>query len=146
MKLGILVAWLALIAVPAAANETGRILFEENCSGCHQVGGIGSPGLAPPLIEDALWAALGEDASPYLAGVLIGGLSGTIISGGETYVGLAMPAQQWMSDTDLTAVADYVLNDLNGLGVQPAPELFAQTRLSPPSHADLRQLRKDAAE
>jgi hypothetical protein len=72
----------------------------------------------------------------------MGGLSGTIVAQGNTYAGLAMPAQEWMSDKDMSAVADYVLNDLNGLDLTISPELFAGAREAPLTHAELRSLRK----
>lgn len=142
MRLSPIPVVLALLAAPAHAGEAGELLFNDNCSGCHQLGGVGSPGLAPPLVDSELWGALGGKAASYVAGVLTGGLSGTIVADGNTYTGLAMPSQAWMSDQDMSAVADYVLNDLNGLGLTIAPELFRETRGAPLTHADLRSLRK----
>ena len=52
---------------------------------CHQLGGVGSPGVAPPLVDGELWGALGDKAERYFAGVLIGGLSGTIAADGEVF-------------------------------------------------------------
>lgn len=142
MRLSPIPVVLALLAAPAHAGEPGELLFNDNCSGCHQLGGVGSPGLAPPLVDGELWGALGDKAERYFAGVLVGGLSGTIVADGNTYAGLAMPAQEWMSDEEMSAVADYVLNDLNGLDLAVSPELFAGTRQAPPTHAELRSLRK----
>ena len=133
-----------LFAAPVMAGEAGEQLFVDSCSGCHQVGGIGSPGLAPPLVDPALWTGLGQDAPRYLAGVLLGGLSGKITAMGSDYVGLVMPPQDWMSDAELKAVADYVLNDLNGLDVTVDEALVAETRAAVPSHGDLRTVRKTA--
>lgn len=134
----------ALLGAPAMADDTGRALFEDNCSGCHQLGGTGQPGLAPPLIDDTLWFGLGSRSPDYLAGVLMGGLTGTIVAGGERFIGLAMPPQDWMSDEELAAVADYVLDDLNGLDLDMPLDLLAATRQAPPSHAELRAIRKQA--
>lgn len=142
MRLSPIPVVLALVAAPAHAEEAGELLFNDNCSGCHQLGGVGSPGLAPPLVDGELWGALGDKAERYFAGVLIGGLSGTIAADGNTYTGLAMPSQAWMSDDEMLAVADYVLNDLNGLDLTISPELFAGTREAPLTHAELRSLRK----
>lgn len=142
MRLSPIPVVLALLAAPAHAGEAGELLFNDNCSGCHQLGGVGSPGLAPPLVDGELWGALGDRAQRYFAGVLMGGLSGTIVADGNTYTGLAMPSQAWMSDDQMLAVADYVLNDLNGLDLTISPELFAGIREAPLTHAGLRSLRK----
>ena len=142
MRLSPIPVVLALLAAPAHAGQAGELLFNDNCSGCHQLGGVGSPGLAPPLVDGELWGALGGKAASYFADVLIGGLSGTIVADGNTYTGLAMPSQAWMSDDQMLAVADYVLNDLNGLDLTISPELFAGTREAPLTRAGLRSLRK----
>lgn len=135
---------LALFGAPASADDAGRVLYEDNCSSCHQLGGTGQSGLAPPLVDKTLWVALGEQSTNYLAGVLFGGLTGTIVAGGERFIGLAMPPQDWMTDEEMRAVADYVLNDLNGLSLEISRETFAALRPSPPSHSDLRAQRKQA--
>lgn len=126
------------------ADETGEALFIDNCSGCHQLAGAGQAGLAPPLADPALWTGLGPRSTDYLAGVMMGGLTGTITAGGQKFIGLAMPPQDWMTDAELQAVADYVLNDLNGLGLTMPAETLAALREAKPSHADLRALRKEA--
>lgn len=135
---------LALLGAPALADESGRVLYEDNCSGCHQRGGTGQSGLAPPLVDKALWDGLGQESTHYMAGVLFGGLTGTIVAGGERFIGLAMPPQDWMTDAEMQAVADYVLNELNGLGLEVSGDTFAALRPSPPSHSDLRAQRKQA--
>lgn len=135
---------LALLGAPASAAEAGHVLFDETCSGCHQVGGVGQSGLAPPVATEELWLAMGDKAEIYLAGILMGGLTGTIVSNGETYMGLAMPPHNWLSDDEALAIADYVLNDLNGLGVAVTLAPIAEAREKPPSHAALRAMRKEA--
>ena len=142
MRLSPIPVVLVLLAAPAHGEGAGEFLFNDNCSGCHQLGGVGSPGLAPPLVDEELWGTLRGKAASYVAGVLMGGLSGTIVADGNTYTGLAMPSQAWMSDEDMSAVADYVLNDLNGLELTVLPELFTETRGAPLTHAELRSLRK----
>ena len=145
MRLGIAsLLVLALSGAPVLADETGRTLFDENCSSCHQAGGTGQSGLAPPLVDRPLWTGLGPQSTEYLAGILIGGFSGTIVAGGERFIGLAMPPQDWMTDAELLSVSDYVLNELNGLGIEISADAIARQRLARPSHADLRALRKQA--
>lgn len=134
----------ALLGAPALADDTGEQLFVDTCSGCHQLGGIGQPGLAPPLLDKPLWDGLGDRAPNYLAGIMVSGLTGTITAGGQKFIGLAMPPHDWMSDEEMLAVATYVLQDLNSLPAELTPDVIAETRASPPSHADLRALRKEA--
>jgi mono/diheme cytochrome c family protein len=133
-----------LLVAPVVAQDAAEALFEDNCGACHQSGGVGLPGLAPPLVDAQLWAGLGEEAPKYLAGVMLGGLSGTIEAGGQSYIGLVMPTQGELADADLIAIADYVLNDLNQTGLTLDPALLAQTRAAIPSHKTLRDLRKTA--
>ncbi|WP_417308727.1 c-type cytochrome [Devosia sp.] len=133
-----------LLAAPVTAGEPGEQLFVDNCSGCHQLGGVGQPGLAPPLVDPELWAGLGDKAPNYLVGVLFGGLTGQITAQGQVYIGVAMPPQSWMTDEELQLVADYVLQDLNDLEVAVDPALIETTRAAPPSHADLRETRRSA--
>ena len=42
-----------------AASLDGAALFEAHCSACHSAGGVGTPGLAPPLDRPEFWQALG---------------------------------------------------------------------------------------
>lgn len=137
----LLAALASLLAVPALAAD-GKAVFGEVCAACHQPGGVGAPGLAPPLVDAALWKRLGSSAPAYVAGVLVGGLSGSIEAGGERYVGLVMPPQEGFDDATLAAVATYLLKDLNGLPLAVEPSLIAGTRAAVPSHSALRTLRK----
>ncbi|BBE72414.1 c-type cytochrome [Oharaeibacter diazotrophicus] len=133
-------AALAALVAPALAAD-GKAVFETVCVACHQEGGVGAPGLAPPLVDPELWSRLGDKAGAYVTGVLVAGLSGKIEAVGQTYVGVAMPSQEALSDEELVAVATYVLHDLNHLDVAiPAPP-----RADPPSHKALRAMRKGDA-
>lgn len=131
----------ALFAPPALATD-GKAVFEEVCAACHQAGGVGAPGLAPPLVDPELWQRLGDKAPQYVAGVLVGGLSGTITAGGEKYVALVMPPQEGLDDATLAAVGTYVLKDLNATGHTVGTALIAATRGAVPSHGALRTMRK----
>ncbi|MCX5497248.1 cytochrome c [Kaistia dalseonensis] len=141
----LIAAGLALLTAPALADG-GRALFNDNCSGCHQIGGIGSPGLAPPLVDPALFSAFGANAPAYVAGVLLGGLSGQIVANGETYTGLAMPSQSWLTDEELAELTNYVLGELNGMDVRMTASALAKMRAKAPSHVDLLTRRHEAAQ
>lgn len=132
---------LALAASPALAAD-GAALFAGTCAACHGDGGIGVPGLAPPLVDAELWTALGDKTPAYLAGVMAGGLSGKITVKGVDFVGLVMPPQTEIPDADLAAIGAYVLKDLNGLSAAPDEAAIAAAKATPPTHKALRALRR----
>lgn len=129
-------------ALPGAALADGAALFADNCAACHAEGGVGTPGLAPPLVDAELWTRLGPKAPDYIAGVLTSGLTGRITVAAVDYIGLAMPEQTQLTPAEMAEVASYVLQTLNGLEQPVTEELAAATLASPPDHAALRKLRK----
>jgi putative membrane-bound dehydrogenase-like protein len=93
-----------------ALNEQQQILFEKGrgiyqtlCTGCHQPGGIGLEGLAPPLL-DSEWV-LGPVDRPVR--ILLHGLSGPVRVGGVLWK-LEMPALGQLSDEDIAGVLTYL--------------------------------------
>lgn len=129
--------------LPGAAAADGATLYAETCAACHGEGGAGTPGLAPPLNLAEFWAGLGDRAPAYVAGVLSAGLTGRITAGGIDYIGLAMPAQAHLTPEESAEVATYVLASLGGQdGLAVTPAMVEADRAAPPSHADLRALRK----
>ncbi len=108
----VLTAALLGVSTGAAAAD-GASLFAENCVACHQEGGIGTAGLAPPLVSDTLKKAAGVQRD-YVPLVIIHGLSGPIKVKGQLYVS-AMPPRSDLSDEDVAALANYVEAELNGL-------------------------------
>lgn len=131
---------LAAVA-PAAHAQDGKALFDSVCAACHQAGGVGNPGIAPPLNDAAFWQRLGDKSPGYVAGVMTAGLSGMIQSGGQVYAGLVMPPQA-LTDEELAAVGTYLLGTLNQTGQAIDTGLIAKTRAAPPSHSALQKLRK----
>lgn len=122
----------ALLGVSSGgAAADGASLFSENCVACHQAGGVGTPGLAPPLVSDTLKKA-GSAQRDYVALVVIHGLSGPIKVKGQLYVS-AMPPRADFSDDDVAILANYVEQDLNGL---------AADQFKPMAAADIAELRK----
>ena len=129
----------------AAADATlaeGERVFASVCQACHQAGGVGAPGLAPPLAGTLTGALASEPGRKYLALVLIHGLSGPIRSQGQLYTG-AMPVQADLGDAQLAAVATYVAQTLNGLAdVSFTVDDLALARTEQVTHKALRQLRE----
>lgn len=130
-------------ATPALAADPapGEALFSENCAVCHNEGGIGTPGFAPPLNRPGLWSALGDDAATYLNGVTTHGLNGTITAAGEKYVGLAMPAVEGLSDDEMAAINSWVLGTLGKSDKVVSAGDVAKARAQKTSAADLRAMR-----
>jgi mono/diheme cytochrome c family protein len=136
---------LGLGSLPALAEGVdGKTGFADSCSACHAPMGEGTPGIAPPLVDAALWSTLGDRQGSYITGVILGGLTGKIEAAGQTYVGLAMPAHNFLADEEIVAIANYVLSDLNGQTPSVDTALVAATRVAVPSHAQLRAMRKAA--
>lgn len=143
MRLTAAIILLAGLGSPAAAHaEDEAALFEASCAACHQSGGIGNPGIAPPLNDPALWQRLGARAPDYVAGVMISGLSGTITAGGQMYAGLIMPSHASLTDADLAAIGTFILSTVNATGLTLDVAHIEAARQAKPSHADLRKLRK----
>ena len=125
------------------AAERGLQVYESNCMVCHQAGGQGMPGLAPPL-AGAQWARLAM-ARNYVPGVLLAGMNGSLQLESGTFVGV-MPPQNRLSDEDLAAVANYLFTTLNGRADWQAltAEELAALRASPAPVSALRAMRKQA--
>jgi mono/diheme cytochrome c family protein len=142
-----LAAALLLVSSGIAAAD-GASLFSENCVACHQTGGVGTPGLAPPLVSDTLKKAGGAQRD-YVALVIIHGLSGPIKVKGQTYVS-AMPPRGDFSDDDVAGLANYVSQDLNGLAADQYAPLattdIANLRKTTVDHQTLRDMRSKFGE
>ncbi|QLF93723.1 cytochrome c [Pseudomonas sp. ABC1] len=127
-------------AIPAFADD-GQALFVQNCSSCHGTDAEGIEGLAPPLHNPELWQALGDNSARYIAGVMTGGLSGTISAKGLDYFGLVMPPQSHIDSADLQRIARYVIA-LNEAAAAPDQALIDQLKAAPLAHKALRDIRK----
>jgi mono/diheme cytochrome c family protein len=136
------VAMLQTLLSSTALALDGEALFNDTCAACHQRGGIGSPGLAPPLADESLWERLGDAGPAYIVGVMLSGLSGSIDVNGEKYSGLVMPPQDRMSDDELAAIGSYVLSMLNKSSAKLIAATVAGARTAPPTHAELRSIRR----
>ena len=142
-----LAAVLAAGALPVAAQTAtpaarGAEIFASVCFACHGAQGQGTAGIAPALAGPLAPVLARPEGRGYVLRVLLHGLSGRIVSQGQTFVG-AMPAQAALTDADLVALGAH-LAALNGREGAPfdATEVAAARAESPaPSHKALRELR-----
>lgn len=106
-------------STPALAADGAKI-YAETCQACHQAGGVGSPGLAPPLVSMVIANAANRQKD-YPAMVVIHGLSGSLPLAGGEVIASAMPPQQGLNDDEIAAVVSYVyrLNRTKG-SIKPA--------------------------
>jgi len=138
---GLVCLGLCLMAGAQAAAQDAAGLYVEHCQACHQEGGVGSPGLAPPLVSPAL-----ETAAPdYIPLVMLSGLSGRLEAGGEAYPG-AMPALDVLTDAEVAAIANMVRTTFNGVaGSRLKIDDIARLRAAAPADRKaLLDLRKGA--
>jgi mono/diheme cytochrome c family protein len=139
------VAVVLLPVLSGAAAADGASLFAENCVACHQAGGVGTPGLAPPLVSETLKKA-GDVQRDYVPLVIIHGLSGPIKVKGQLYLS-AMPPRSDFSDDDIAAIANYVEADLNGIKAAPlAASDVTPLRTATVDHQTLRDMRSKFGE
>lgn len=131
--------WLAGAGALAAAD--GAQVFADVCAACHGEAGVGTPGLAPPLQDPALWQRLGDRAPDYIGAVVVSGLSGNLTVQGMGYYGLVMPPQTDLGDAELAAVTSYVLGTLAGLDASLTEADIAAHRAAPQPHKALMALR-----
>ena len=106
------------------AFERGSQLFRDVCAGCHRPSGLGNPGLAPQLRDQAY--VLGEEG--ILIRILTHGLQGPITVEGHHF-DAEMPATGFSAE-DLAAVATYIRREW-GHGAEPVtPDAVRKTQLA----------------
>ncbi|RYD35910.1 MAG: c-type cytochrome [Verrucomicrobiaceae bacterium] len=95
----------------------GQVIYSTLCAACHQPGGTGMEGLAPPLL-DSEWV-LGPVEHPVK--MVLHGVGGPISVAGRTWT-LEMPPLPTLSDMDIAAVLTYVRQEWehNASPVDPA--------------------------
>ena len=98
------------VAAGVCAQPSGAEIYASRCIACHQAGGVGTPGLAPPLVANVGRHAASSEGHEYLVRVLLHGLAGSITVNGVRYVG-AMPQAQ-LANPELVAVMVHVLKDI----------------------------------
>ncbi|MBN3567286.1 c-type cytochrome [Burkholderia cenocepacia] len=121
-------------ALPAAAHaqETvhypaGKSLFDAQCAVCHQAGGKGQDGLAPPLTDYPGRYAAAEAGRAQLIATLLHGMFGEIEVHDKRY-NFKMPSFASASDDDIAHVLNYVVFDLNARHGDAKPFTAADIR------------------
>jgi mono/diheme cytochrome c family protein len=100
------------ISFGVAQATPGESLFTTHCSACHDTGGAGVPGIAPPLAHALSKHVTSGYAKDYFSSLLIVGMKGPLKVDDQIYHGV-MPAQGALNNEELAHIADYVLNTLN---------------------------------
>lgn len=141
MKRVLLLAAALAAASAACAQERGAVLYEANCAVCHEKQGEGIPGFAPRLAGNLAERAGKDSGRRYLAQLVVSGMMGPIVSGGEKF-NEAMPSFTALSDEEIVAVVGHVLTRFNGVpaGIALQDVAEARKRALPPN--EVRRLRE----
>ncbi|MBL8860767.1 MAG: DUF1080 domain-containing protein [Planctomycetes bacterium] len=122
--------------------ERGRALYAEVCAACHQAGGRGAPGIAPPLVDSP--RLLGDPARA--AAIVLAGLRGPLTAGGRDW-DLEMPAWN-AADEDVAAVLTYARREWGQAASPVGPDDVRRARarvLATPGPLDARLLERFGA-
>ncbi|WP_175731374.1 c-type cytochrome [Burkholderia ambifaria] len=130
----IVVACVAAVALPGFAGAqqsvhypAGKSLFDAQCAVCHQAGGKGQDGLAPPLTEYPGKYATADAGRAQLVATLLHGMFGEISVHDKRY-NFKMPSFASASDDDIANVLNYVVFDLNDKHGDAKPFTAADVR------------------
>lgn len=105
--------------------ELGRVQFKTLCAPCHQESGLGSPGLAPPLVGSDWVTAAGPNRLIRLVQI---GVAGPI-KVKDTEWNLNMPAMgATLEDKQLAAVLYYIRNSWGNKGTKVTAEQVKKIR------------------
>jgi mono/diheme cytochrome c family protein len=90
----------------------GKSMFDAQCAVCHQAGGKGQDGLAPPLTDYPGKYAGTAAGRQQLTATVMHGMFGEIKVNDKTF-NFKMPSFASASDEDLAQVLNYIVFDLN---------------------------------
>lgn len=102
----------------ASANDSVHVNYMLHCQGCHLPGGIGSPGIVPPL-DGEIGRFLGSEA-------------------GRRYL-IQVPgvAQSSLDDAELAAVLNWMLRTFDPARADPLEQPFTATEVAAARHTPL---------
>lgn len=121
-----------LLCTSPAWGKSGAMVFNENCVGCHQVGGTGVPGEYPRLAGRANRIAGDPRGRDFLVRLMLAGMSGKIMVDGREILGI-MPDFADLTDDELAAVLNYVIGLGGGKAKTFTPEILKEARTGPGS-------------
>ncbi len=113
-----------LTADQQARFEKGKTLYATICAACHQPGGTGQEGLAPPLL-DSEWV-LGPADRPMR--IVLQGVSGPIPVAGSTWQLEMPPLGAALNDEDIASVLTYIRREWEHNASPVAPADVAKVR------------------
>ena len=132
-----------LAGTASAAAADGAAIFQDVCKACHADGGVGTPGLAPPLVSPVV-ATSAAKKPDYALLVVLHGLSGSLpLSGGDSISGIMPPIGLRLSDDDIAAVVGYVFGTLNKTPAAIESKTVAELRAKSPTAKELRAMREE---
>lgn len=119
---------LALVALSASSAEAqqpdGARVYGTVCSSCHQANGQGVAGVFPPVAESE-WVT----GSPeQLVKIILHGVMGEMMVGGEIYSGMMPPWGGGLSDAEIAAVSTYVRSNFGNEAGPVTTEMVANLR------------------
>jgi mono/diheme cytochrome c family protein len=142
MRAAAAVAAMTAIAWTGAAQAAdGAQVFGGTCQTCHAESGVGTPGLAPPLVSPVI-ANAATKQKDYPTMVVLSGLTGSIPLAAGGTLSSAMAPQQGLSDDEVAAVVSYLYR-LNHAKMVIKPADVARVRAQPASGDDLKRMRLD---
>ncbi len=97
---------------PKSEADTAKAAYLAQCAACHQPEGTGLAGAFPPL-ADSDWIA--EQGADGVIEVILKGLTGKITVNGVDYDNV-MPAMSHLSDEDVAAIVNHVMNSWDNPG------------------------------
>ncbi len=109
---------------PVEAEISGSEVYGNVCAACHQAGGTGVPGAFPPL-ADSRWVT-GDPEIPVK--IVLHGLEGPIEVRGETYDAVMPPWGDKLSDSEVSAVLNYVRSSWGNSAPEISAELVKKVR------------------
>ena len=103
--------------------NSGKKLYD-NCKGCHQPNGGGTPGSFPPLVGSE-WV-LGNPQK--VAAIVMNGLGGPITVVGKSFNNQMTPVGATWTDEQIAAVLTYIRNEWGNGGGRVLPEEIGKAR------------------
>jgi mono/diheme cytochrome c family protein len=112
-------------------NAQGREIFQRICAACHQKGGEGKDGVAPPLAGSEWVNAPSGEA---MVRIVLNGLKGPVHVSGRDWNLLMPPWRENLDDDQIAVVLTFIRSQLSGNNAGPVtPEFVAAQRQNAPS-------------